>query len=67
MGAYLGFIILALLSSFGLNFLIDALSIRLSKNLHHKIVDNLLKASFPKFYNLIMTGRLMNRLSNDIL
>lgn len=37
-----------------------------SKKLHRYIVNNLLRASFPKFYNVIMTGRLMNRLSKDI-
>lgn len=30
------------------------------------ISRSLIKASFPKFYNCIMTGRLMNRLSKDI-
>ena len=34
--------------------------------MHHKISHNLLRGSFPNFYNKIMTGRLMNRLSNDI-
>jgi len=29
-------------------------------------VEKLLLASFTKFYNKIMTGRLMNRLSKDI-
>ena len=40
--------------------------IQLSRNLHKDIIWRLLKASFPKFYNLVMTGRLMNRLSKDI-
>jgi ABC-type multidrug transport system fused ATPase/permease subunit len=38
----------------------------LSREIHLKISHNLLRASFPNFYNKIMTGRLMNRLSNDI-
>ncbi|EAR99949.2 ABC transporter family protein (macronuclear) [Tetrahymena thermophila SB210] len=38
----------------------------LSRFLHKSIVFNLLRASFTKFYNLITTGRLMNRLSKDI-
>jgi ABC-type multidrug transport system fused ATPase/permease subunit len=42
------------------------IGIRLSRNLHADIVGKLLKASFPKFYNVVMTGRLMNRLSKDI-
>ena len=37
-----------------------------SKKIHKNIVDKLIKASFPKFYNVVMTGRLMNRLSKDI-
>lgn len=37
-----------------------------SKSLHFQITRSLIKASFPKFYNRIMTGRLMNRLSKDI-
>lgn len=41
-------------------------AIGLSRKIHKKIIYNLLKASFPKFYNVIMTGRLMNRLSKDI-
>lgn len=40
--------------------------ISLSKFLHKTIVFGLLRASFTKFYNLITTGRLMNRLSKDI-
>ncbi|KAL4462574.1 hypothetical protein ABPG74_000404 [Tetrahymena malaccensis] len=40
--------------------------ISLSRCLHKSIVFNLLRASFTKFYNLITTGRLMNRLSKDI-
>ncbi len=38
----------------------------MSREIHKKIAHNLLRASFPNFYNKIMTGRLMNRLSNDI-
>ena len=39
---------------------------RMSKSLHKVIVHNLLRASFPKFYNVILTGRITNRLSIDI-
>lgn len=39
---------------------------RMSKLLHRIITYNLLRASFPKFYNVILTGRIMNRLSGDI-
>lgn len=38
----------------------------MSNNLHNSIIINLLKASFTKFYNINLTGRLMNRLSKDI-
>jgi len=37
-----------------------------SKNLYKIITHNLLRASFPKFYNVMLTGRIMNRLSIDI-
>ncbi|EAR99951.2 ABC transporter family protein (macronuclear) [Tetrahymena thermophila SB210] len=40
--------------------------VSLSRYLHNSIVFSLLRASFTKFYNLITTGRLMNRLSKDI-
>ncbi|KAL4462576.1 hypothetical protein ABPG74_000406 [Tetrahymena malaccensis] len=40
--------------------------VSLSRFLHNTIVYSLLRASFTKFYNLITTGRLMNRLSKDI-
>ncbi|KAL4435536.1 hypothetical protein ABPG74_020312 [Tetrahymena malaccensis] len=40
--------------------------IYLSKYLHNITVYKLLKASFTKFYNIVTTGRLMNRLSKDI-
>lgn len=38
----------------------------MSKYLHQVITHNLLRASFPMFYNVILTGRIMNRLSKDI-
>ena len=31
-----------------------------------EIVFNLLNASFPDFFNKVLTGRLMNRLTKDI-
>jgi ABC-type multidrug transport system fused ATPase/permease subunit len=37
-----------------------------SKTLHKKIMNSLLNASFTKFYNTILIGRLMNRLSKDV-
>ncbi|KAL4505154.1 hypothetical protein ABPG72_016221 [Tetrahymena utriculariae] len=40
--------------------------VSLSRFLHKSIVFKLLRASFTKFYNLITTGRLINRLSKDI-
>ncbi|EAR99950.2 ABC transporter C family protein (macronuclear) [Tetrahymena thermophila SB210] len=40
--------------------------VSLSRLLHKSIVYKLLRASFTKFYNLITTGRLINRLSKDI-
>ena len=39
---------------------------RLSRFIHSSIVFKLLRASFTKFYNLITSGRIMNRLSKDI-
>ena len=42
------------------------MAIRNSHLLHFQIIKKLLHASFPRFYNLILTGRLMNRLSKDI-
>ena len=38
----------------------------MSKNLYKIITHNLLRASFPKFYNVVLTGRITNRLSIDI-
>ena len=38
----------------------------MSKNLYKRITHNLLRASFPKFYNVVLTGRITNRLSIDI-
>ena len=38
----------------------------MSKNLYEIITHNLLRASFPKFYNVVLTGRITNRLSIDI-
>lgn len=49
------------------DLIIVSSAIRSSRKLHKEIVNSLLKASFPKFYNKAMTGRIMNRLSNDIL
>lgn len=46
--------------------MIVLMGINSSKLLHSKIVSNLLRASFPKFYNIVLTGRLMNRLSKDV-
>ncbi|KAL4462575.1 hypothetical protein ABPG74_000405 [Tetrahymena malaccensis] len=40
--------------------------VSLSRFLHKSIVYKLLRASFTKFYNLITSGRLINRLSKDI-
>ena len=42
------------------------LFINMSKNLYKRITHNLLRASFPKFYNVVLTGRITNRLSIDI-
>ncbi|CAD8145904.1 unnamed protein product [Paramecium pentaurelia] len=37
-----------------------------SKKIHNSIIFSLLNASYTKFYNTILIGRLMNRLSKDI-
>ncbi|KAL4509416.1 hypothetical protein ABPG72_018347 [Tetrahymena utriculariae] len=47
-------------------YLIVFRMISLSRYLHKSTVFLLLRASFTKFYNLITTGRIMNRLSKDI-
>ena len=40
--------------------------LKTSKFIHSAVIANLLKASYTKFYNTILIGRLMNRLSKDI-
>ena len=40
--------------------------LKTSKFIHSAVISNLLKASYTKFYNTILIGRLMNRLSKDI-
>lgn len=40
--------------------------LKTSKYIHSAVISNLLKASYTKFYNTILIGRLMNRLSKDI-
>lgn len=37
-----------------------------SKLLHEQVINSLINASYTKFYNTILIGRLMNRLSKDI-
>lgn len=37
-----------------------------SKIIHQNVLHSLLNASYTKFYNTILIGRLMNRLSKDI-
>ncbi|CAD8136569.1 unnamed protein product [Paramecium octaurelia] len=37
-----------------------------SRKIHGSIINRLLNASYTKFYNTILIGRLMNRLSKDI-
>ena len=58
--------LLASVAVFLIQTSIDILSVLLSRGLHKDIVSNLLHASFPKYYNKVMTGRLLNRLSRDI-
>ncbi|CAK60656.1 unnamed protein product (macronuclear) [Paramecium tetraurelia] len=45
-------------------YLIKGLST--SKVIHDNVMNSLLNASYTKFYNTILIGRLMNRLSKDI-
>ncbi|CAD8062245.1 unnamed protein product [Paramecium primaurelia] len=40
--------------------------LKTSKQLHEKVINSLVNASYTKFYNTILIGRLMNRLSKDI-
>ena len=42
------------------------MGIKTSKIIHNQVFSNLMKASITKFYNSILIGRLMNRLSKDI-
>lgn len=37
-----------------------------SRKIHNSIINRLLNASYTKFYNTILIGRLMNRLSKDM-
>ena len=37
-----------------------------SKAIHDNMMNSLLRASYTKFYNTILIGRLMNRLSKDV-
>lgn len=37
-----------------------------SRKIHNSVIHSLLNASYTKFYNTILIGRLMNRLSKDI-
>jgi len=48
------------------NSLIFTMSIKNSTMLHKRIVESLIKGSFPEYYNLTMTGTIMNRFSKDI-
>jgi len=57
----LAYVIISIMQSY-----IYFMGIIMSKRIHKKIIERLLLASFTKFYNMIMTGRLMNRLSKDI-
>lgn len=56
--------IIIALCSMNAYFLIKGLST--SRIIHKNVITSLLKASFTKFYNTILIGRLMNRLSKDI-
>lgn len=40
--------------------------LKTSKMIHNNVIKSLLNASYTKFYNTILIGRLMNRLSKDI-
>lgn len=42
------------------------MGIKTSRIIHNQVFNNLMKASVTKFYNSILIGRLMNRLSKDI-
>jgi ABC-type multidrug transport system fused ATPase/permease subunit len=54
------------LAAVSISILLVVVGIKISKSLHKSIIFTLLRASFTKFYNKILTGRLMNRLSKDI-
>jgi len=42
------------------------MGIKNSTQIHNKIIKKLLHGSITKFFNLIITGRVINRLSKDI-
>ena len=48
------------------NSIIFSMGIKNSTMLHKKIVESLIRGSFPKYYNVTMTGTIMNRFSKDI-
>jgi len=37
-----------------------------SEDIHESVIKSLLRASFTKFYNTVLIGRLINRLGKDI-
>ena len=56
------------ISAFSLSrsIILAFLSRRMSVKLHFNIIFRVLRGSFPKFFNVVTNGRLINRLSSDI-
>ena len=63
---YCYFVFALTLCSFARSIILAFLSRRMSVTLHFNIIFRLLRGSFPKFFNVVTNGRLINRLSSDI-
>lgn len=49
-----------------LQFTLIIFGIRVSREIHNKVIKSLLYASISKFFNRIPIGRILNRLSKDL-
>lgn len=63
---YCLFFLIANISNSILTIYIYARGLKVSKNIHADLISILVRASFTKFYNVTLSGRIKNRLSKDI-
>ena len=63
---YCFFVFVFSLIGFCRSIIFAFLSRRMSVKLHYDIIFRILRGSFPKFFNVVTNGRLINRLSSDI-